>query len=222
MITIHELKKTYATGFTLHIDHLQIERGESVALIGPNGSGKTTLLRLLAGIEKPDSGTVQIEGSCGYQPQTPFCFRGDVEHNLRLAAKTPELAAHFLQACRLETLRKQSVQKLSGGEKQRMCFARMLAGAFDNLLLDEPFSATDIETEAVLEAVLQAEFSEKNRTLLFSTHLPAQAFRLADKILLLHNGAVAEYTKTADFHSPKSPFGKQFLAQWSVSKCSVS
>lgn len=219
MIRITNLKKKYGDAFTLEIPSLEIGAGERVALIGPNGAGKSTLLRLLAGMMKPDEGSISIEtppAGRGYQPQSPYAFRGTVEQNLRLGAKNGAAVEPLLEACGLKDLRAKKTSQISGGEKQRMCLARMLAGNYPLLLLDEPLSAADIETGALLEQVLLRHCEENRTTLLFSTHLPKQAFDLATKVLILHRGQIAEYGAAAELGTPKSDFGRLFLAQWKL------
>lgn len=219
MITLHNVEKRFPTGFCLRIPDLCIADGERVAVIGTNGSGKSTLLRLLAGIITPDAGTVTVTPPgtrVGYQPQNAYAFRGAVTANVRLAAaKDADLAA-VLKRCRLEEFADKNARLLSGGEKQRMFLARMLAGNFDCLLLDEPFSAADIEMSDVLCGVLTDVCRERGTTLLMATHLPAQALGTATKILLLNDGEVAEYSDAENLTHPASDFGKKFVSRWKL------
>ena len=222
MIRVEGLRKKLSGEFTLAIDELVIEDGERVALIGMNGSGKSTLLKLIAGEWAPDEGCILCDGSAatiGYQPQSPFCFRGTVEKNIMLGVRdeTTDLDA-LLTDCGLTDLRDKKTSALSGGERQRMCFARMLAGNWPCLLLDEPLSAVDIRTSRSLENALVRRCEEQGTTLLMSTHLPAQAMAVSTKVLLMDAGRVVEYTDTADFLHPQSEFGREFIAQWDIRK----
>lgn len=218
MIKIRELEKTLSPDFTLKIGELTIEDGERVALIGPNGSGKSTLLRLLAGILTPDKGTIEIsfpKASVGYEPQSPYVFKGTVLSNVRLGAKNADVS-DVLRECRLEALRDKKADKLSGGEKQRVCFARMLAGNYGCLLLDEPLSAVDIDTGAALEDTLKNHCETNGTTLILSTHIPSEAFRVSTKVLIMNGGRIEEYAPAEALRSPQSEFGKKFISLWSL------
>ena len=219
MIKISELEKKLSPDFTLKIGELNIDDGERVAVIGPNGSGKSTLLRLISGIIKPDSGAVCVSADkrkIGYEPQNPYAFRGTAEQNIKLGVHGKADVEKILFACRLTELRNNPSQKLSGGEKQRMCFARMLVGNYSLLLLDEPLSAADIETSCCLEKFLVDECERNGTTLLIATHLPSQALNIATKTLIMNNGEISEYSDASDLKNPKSEFGKNFIGQWRI------
>lgn len=223
MIRVEGLRKQLSGEFTLAIDELVIEDGERVALIGMNGSGKSTLLKLIAGEWAPDEGRILCDGSAatiGYQPQSPFCFRGTVEKNILLGVREAAVVDldGLLADCGLTKLRGKKTSALSGGERQRMCFARMLAGNWPCLLLDEPLSAVDIRTSRSLEDTLVRRYNDNGTTLLMSTHLPAQAMAVSTKVLLMDGGKVIEYTDTEDFLHPQSAFGREFIAQWDIRK----
>ena len=219
MIRIRNLEKSFSPDFTLRIDELTIEDGDRVALIGLNGSGKSTLLRLLAGILTPDAGEIVCDtpkDRIGYQPQSPYAFRGDAAYNIRIAPRAPKETGALLTACRLEAFAKKKMTALSGGEKQRVFLARMLAGGYDLLLLDEPLSAADLQTGEYLSQTLREVCVQSKKTLLFSTHLPKQAFDIANKILLLDGGRVVEAGGAERFRSPQSGFGRAFFSLWNV------
>ncbi len=217
MIRITNLKKKYSDDFTLSVPSLAVEPGERVVLIGPNGSGKSTLLRLLAGVIKPDEGKIEISfpaDRVGYQPQSPYVFKGTVESNVRLGRHGGADIPALLASCGLEQLQRQRASLLSGGERQRMCLCRILAGNYRMLLLDEPFSAADIDSGELLEQVLLQYCAENDAGLVMATHLPSQAFRLATKLLILHRGEIVEYGSIQELKTPKSEFGQKFLSQW--------
>ncbi len=219
MIKITGLEKKLSPDFTLKIGELNIDDGERVAVIGPNGSGKSTLLRLIAGIIKPDSGSIRITAEktgIGYEPQNAYSFRGTVEKNIRLGMHGDADIGAILKGCLLEALKDKRSSELSGGERQRMCFARMLAGDYGVLLLDEPMSAADIETSERLGEYLAGECSKKGTTLLIATHLPSQAMSIATKVLIMNGGRVSEYSDISGLKNPESDFGKKFIGQWSI------
>lgn len=217
MIQINGLEKKLSDDFTLKIDKLTVKDGERVAIIGANGSGKSTLLRLIAGIIAPDRGEIAVSGAkIGYCPQNAYSFRGTAEQNVRLGAKKGADIEKIIENCGIADIRGKQSSKLSGGEKQRMCFARMMAGNFGVLLLDEPFSALDIEYSASLCEYLKSECENNNTTLLMSTHLPAQALCAATKVLIMNSGRVSEYTDIEKLKTPESEFGRKFIEQWRI------
>ena len=219
MIKITELEKKLSSDFTLKIGELNIDDGERVAVIGPNGSGKSTLLRLIAGIIKPDSGSIEItakKSKIGYEPQNPYSFSGTAEDNVKLGIHGEADIEKILRECRLTELRSKRSAKLSGGERQRMCLARMLAGNYSLLLIDEPLSAADIETSSALEDFIKSECEKSGTTLLVSTHLPSQALNIATKILIMNKGKISEYSDVSQLKNPESEFGRKFIEQWRI------
>ena len=219
MIKITGLEKKLSPDFTLKIGELNIDDGERVALIGPNGSGKSTLLRLIAGIIKPDSGSITVtakKNGIGYEPQNAYAFKGSVEKNIRLGMHGNADIGAIMRACRLEALKDKRSAELSGGERQRMCFARMMAGNYGLLLLDEPMSAADIETSEMLGKYLADECVKNGTTLLIATHLPSQAIGIATKVLIMNGGSISEYSDIAELKKPESEFGRKFIGQWSI------
>lgn len=217
MIKIRELEKKLSPDFTLKIGELDIEDGERVALIGANGSGKSTLLRLLSGVLAPDRGEIHISvprEKIGYEPQNAYAFRGTVEKNIKLGVRRGADPAAVMAACGLEDLKTKRSSKLSGGEKQRMCFARTMAGNYSLLLLDEPFSAVDIETSVMLERFLCSECEKNGTTLLMAAHSPSQVLSVATKVLIMNAGEVSEYSDVLRLKEPESEFGKKFVALW--------
>ena len=219
MTDIKELKKKFPSGFCLNIDNLSFPDGARIALIGPNGSGKSTLLSVLAGALKADSGIIKSsfhKDEIGYQPQNPYVFRGTVEYNIRLGLKGNADLDEIVKKCKLTDLLDKRADRISGGEKQRVCFARMLAGNYKFLLLDEPFSAADIETSRELTDCLVSFCKKNGTTLIVSTHTPAQALSCATDVLILNNGSVSDYSDVSALRNPESVFGRTFISQWSL------
>ncbi len=213
------VRKRISDEFNISVDELTVRKGERIALIGSNGSGKTTLLRLLAGVIRADEGELVngFSGSVGYSPQQPYVFRGTVRQNISVGLrerKSDEELNRAVSLCRISELLDREASKLSGGEKQRMFLARMIAGDYRCLLLDEPLSSVDVEMSDYLAGVI-ADYCRKNEiTLIMSTHLPSQASRVADRIVLLNSGRIEECIETAGGTGFASDFGKAFVSQW--------
>lgn len=218
MIKLVNIRKRLSENFELCIDELYIKKGDRVALIGSNGSGKSTLLKIIAGYISPEQGTVTFTSEnikTGYAPQMPFIFRGSTEKNIRLYDKKTNIS-ELVDKCGLKDLLNKKASDLSGGEKQRMCFARMLMQSNNILLLDEPFSAADLQTSEKLCDLLKEICIKNDVTLIFSTHLPSEAIRVANKVLLLNNGKVEEFTDIDSLKNPLGDFGKKFIKQWQI------
>ena len=163
---------------------LRFSDGKITALLGESGRGKTTALRLIAGLERPDAGTVQVRGKVAYLFQEPRLLPAvSVWKNVRLAAKSDEAAQAALKLCRAEHFADKLPDTLSGGEKQRAALARFFVCGGDILLLDEPFSALDAETKDAVIQNLLPYFRKKTTVLV--THSQAEAARLADETIRL-------------------------------------
>lgn len=180
----------------------RIESGEFFSIIGPSGCGKSTLLNLLAGLEFPDGGTVQVDGRPVAGPGTDrivvfqepglmpwMTVRRNVEYGLKLkgiaASERAERAMTFLRMVHLSRFADSLPHQLSGGMRQRVAIARALALEPSVLLMDEPFSALDAQTRDVLHDELQRIWQETKTTILFVTHNLREAIYLSDRILIM-------------------------------------
>ena len=222
MIVLRDVVQQFGGRIVLEIPELQFVPGKRYGLIGENGSGKTTLIRMLAGTSKPTSGRIEgLEGKkVGYLPQSPYAFSFSVLQNVALALNghgdAKEIAQKALVAVGMESLMDARGDRLSGGEAQRMALARVLVRAYDVLLLDEPTSSTDVRSMDLIETTLKEYVQKTQCTLIFSTHSPAQALRLADEVLYLEKGRVVEQGLAETlFHSPQERT-KAFLRHWSL------
>ena len=223
MIDLRDVVQQFGGRIVLEIPGLQFVPGKRYGLIGENGSGKTTLIRMLAGTSKPTSGRIEgLEGKkVGYLPQSPYAFSFSVLQNVALALNghgdAKEIAQKALVSVGMEGMMNARGDRLSGGEAQRMALARVLVRAYEVLLLDEPTSSTDVRSMDLIETTLR-EYVEKTQcTLIFSTHSPAQALRLADEVLYLEKGRLVEQGLAETlFHSPQDERTKAFLRHWSL------
>jgi ABC-2 type transport system ATP-binding protein len=174
---------------------LRAARGELVAVIGPNGAGKTTLLSILAGIQRPDAGSVDREPrEVGWVPQQAAVYgKLTVAENLRLFARLERVAdpdaavAEMLALTGLGERAGDLAAELSGGNRQRVNIAIGLLGRQEVLLLDEPSAALDPrQRERVWEFVLG--LAARGTTVVYSTHDLREAARHADRVLVLADG----------------------------------
>lgn len=184
----------------------EVNSGELLGIVGPSGAGKSSLLRLLNRLDEPASGTVFLEGrdyreiptrdlrrNVGMVMQRPFVFPGTVAENLRFGPKQQGLElnedeiAQLLQDVGLTGYAAEDVGHLSGGEAQRVCFARALANRPKVLLLDEPTSALDERAKLEVEAVIR-RIAEHGVTSILVTHDLFQARRLAQRVAILEAG----------------------------------
>jgi len=225
-LIVSGLQKSYGGCCVLDIAELCLPTGALCALIGPNGCGKSTLLRLLAGTLVADGGPIRfsepLKGEdIAYMPQKTYTFRFSLLKNVLLAlegfeateARRRALAA--LGQVGLAELARRRADTLSGGEAQRMAFARMIVRPRKLLLLDEPTSSTDIVGNDLVEGALRNFAAHSGCTVLFSTHSPAQALRLADYAFALHEGRLAEQGPARQLlTAPQNEDVAQFLRHW--------
>jgi NitT/TauT family transport system ATP-binding protein len=182
---------------------LEIEQGEFVCLIGPSGCGKSTLLDIIAGLTKPDSGTVQSDGKpvTGPAPDRMVMFQepalfpwldalGNVMFGLKLKPGLTkndrlDIAHRYLKMVGLGGFEHSYIHELSGGMKQRVALARSLAPDPKVLLMDEPFAALDAITREQLYDDLQMIWAQTRKTIVFVTHNVREATCLADRVVLM-------------------------------------
>lgn len=179
---------------------LSVATGSFSCLVGPSGCGKTTLLRLIAGFEKPSTGTILVDGHAVgrpgpdrmvlFQEATLFPWLNalqNVEFGLRLKpslsrAEAKELARYYLEMVGLKDFARHRVHELSGGMRQRVALARALAPNPRMLLMDEPFASLDALTREQLYADLQQIWAAQGKTILLVTHNVREAACLGDKV----------------------------------------
>jgi ABC-2 type transport system ATP-binding protein len=190
-----DLVKRYGERLALRGVSLTAGRGELVAVIGPNGAGKTTLLSILAGIQRPDEGTISVEPErVGWVPQQPALYgKLTVVENLMLFARlerAPDPKATVERMLELTDLRDRSgdrVGTLSGGNRQRVNIAIGLLAEPEVLLLDEPSTGLDPrQRERLWEFILR--LAETGTTVVYATHHIPEADRYANQLIVLADG----------------------------------
>jgi ABC-type nitrate/sulfonate/bicarbonate transport system ATPase subunit len=185
--------------------------GEFRVLLGPSGCGKSTLLRLIAGLDRADSGEVlvndqQVSGpgkdrGMVFQKYTSFPWltvAGNIAYGLKIngvpGEKAKETVAQLIQAIGLSGFEKAYPETLSGGMQQRVAIARTLALRPSVILMDEPFGALDAQTRSEMQQLLLKVWDETASTILFVTHDVEEAIYLADRIFIMsaHPGTIIE------------------------------
>src|SRR3990172_4290484 len=213
---------------------LLLAKGEILALIGPSGCGKTSTLRLIAGFERPDSGTVVIGGrvvangrawipperrgvGMVFQDYALFPHLTVAENvgfgldDLSRDKRQPEVD-HLLQLVGLEKFGRRYPHELSGGERQRVALARALAPKPVVVLLDEPFSNLDADRRAEMREQVRAILKMLSATAIFVTHDHEEALFMGDHVAVLNAGRLEQVgTPEEIFHSPATRFAAEFM-----------
>jgi sulfate transport system ATP-binding protein len=211
---------------------VEIPSGSLTALLGPSGSGKSTLLRVIAGLERPDAGGVEIDGrdATSLPPQrrgVGFVFqhyaafkhmtvRENVAFGLKVArrpkAEIRTRVDELLELVQLPGLADRYPAQLSGGQRQRMALARALAVEPQMLLLDEPFGALDARVRKELRAWLRHLHDEVHVTTVFVTHDQEEAMEVADRIVVMNHGRVEQVGGPRDLYEhPANAFVMGFV-----------
>jgi ABC-type Fe3+/spermidine/putrescine transport system ATPase subunit len=210
----------------LRIDDLDVDADEYVSVLGPNGAGKTTLLRLLAGVDRPSSGTVTLDGvstarggvelrrRIAYATQQPGLLSTSVRRNVELPLRWRKVprkerarrAAAALERLRVTHLADRPARELSGGEQQRVNLARALALDPSVLLLDEPAAALDAATRSAFFADLEQALADRAITVVHVSHRAEEALRFADRVVVLVAGRVHQIgTPEILYREPADP-----------------
>ncbi|MEV4461634.1 TOBE-like domain-containing protein [Microbispora sp. NPDC049633] len=231
-IEVRDVNKSFGATPVLHDVSLDVAAGSLTALLGPSGGGKSTLLRVIAGLERPDTGTVRISGvdatrlspqrrNVGFVFQHYAAFKHltvfrNVAFGLEIRKRPKDeirkRVMELLELVHLEKLADRYPSQLSGGQRQRMALARALAVEPEVLLLDEPFGALDAQVRKELRAWLRRLHDEVHVTTVFVTHDQEEAIEVADTIVVLAGGEVVQAGSPGEvYDNPANPFVMRFL-----------
>jgi polar amino acid transport system ATP-binding protein len=233
-----DLCKSFGRQIVLKNVNLDLDQVRTLALIGPSGGGKSTLLRIIAGLEKPDSGTLYLnDREIIYRETELMAHRRTVGtvfqaynlfphltalQNITLplekvhqykAADARQVAEDILERFGLSEHGQKPPAQLSGGQRQRVAIARAISIKPKLLLFDEPTSALDPEMTAEVLEVIE-ELREEGRDLVLVTHQMGFAHRVADQIALLSGGEIIECGSPEEvLDNPRSEITRKFLAK---------
>src|SRR4051812_22028195 len=233
-ITVRDVSKRFGDFVALEDVSVRAPTGSLTALLGPSGSGKSTLLRVIAGLERQDTGEIFIfeEEKTRVPPQkrgVGFVFQhyaafkhmtvyGNVAFGLKIR-KTPkteirERVSQLLSLVQLDGLANRYPSQLSGGQRQRMGLARALAVDPSVLLLDEPFGALDAQVRTELRAWLRRLHDETHTTTVIVTHDQEEAMEVADEVVVMHRGKVEQVAGPRELYDrPANEFVMTFVGQ---------
>jgi ABC-2 type transport system ATP-binding protein len=201
VVTFRDVTKRYGQLTAVNGLSLELYPGETVALLGPNGAGKSTSLDMLLALRKPTSGNIRMFGEDPYHAVK----KGRVGAMLQSGGLMPEVTVRelvtlvtsfqpkpepvdvTLKRAGIADIAEQRVDRLSGGQTQRVRFALAICGDVELIVLDEPTTAMDVETRQLFWSNMKAEVAE-GKTLLFATHYLEEADQAADRILVINRG----------------------------------
>lgn len=215
LLLVENLVQQHGEGFRLQVPRFAVYPGRAYAVTGPNGSGKTTLLRTLAFLTPPASGTVTFDGVTAGRDaghiqrwrrqatlvmQDAYLFKGSVFYNIAYGLRIRGLsdgevrmrARRALEAVGMADFVDRKPHQLSRGETQRVAIARALALEPRLLLLDEPTANVDAANAEMIERIISRFMETQHMAVIFSTHQPDQAYRLADEVVSLRDGVMLD------------------------------
>ncbi|WP_016933506.1 ABC transporter ATP-binding protein [Rhodococcus sp. R1101] len=220
-LEVAALDKSFGATPVLRHVGFSVKAGSTTAIVGPSGCGKTTLLRLIAGFEKPDSGTIALAGrivagggwtpahrrSVGYVAQDGALFPhatvgANVGFGLPRRARTPAKITELLEMVSLDaSYASRRPDQLSGGQQQRVALARALAREPELMLLDEPFSALDAGLRASTRRIVADVLAKAGITTILVTHDQSEALSFADRVAVMNAGRLAQIGTPREIYS---------------------
>lgn len=214
-LAVRGLCKSYGERQVLRNADLTIAAGEFIAVVGRSGCGKSTLLRLLAGLEPPDAGTIRFSGGTA-RPDTRVIFQDArllpwkrVDENVALGLPKGRDVLPALRQVGLEDRAREWPAVLSGGQRQRVALSRALVHDPQLLLLDEPLGALDALTRIEMQRMIETLWQARGFTALLVTHDVQEAVALADRVVLIEDGAITMDCRV-DLPRPRSRGNPRF------------
>lgn len=232
VLEVKDIAKHYQSQPLIENVSFSVRENETICLLGPSGGGKSTLLRIIAGLEEPERGQVFWKGSditlkpphlrnfsLMFQDYALFphlTVNENIAFGLRMkkrdSAEMKRIVKESLTMVRMEDFGSRRVTELSGGEQQRVALARALAPQPDLLMLDEPLGALDRTLREHLMAELRQLLNEINIPVIYVTHDQQEAFTMADRLLILHDGQILQSGSPYEVYSyPASPWLAEFF-----------
>ena len=227
-VVVHQAKKTIRSKTILDVSDLVLPDQAIIMVIGPNGAGKSTFLRTISGIDKDSIRDIEIDhkkiiqsGLLNHMVQQTYLFDLSVEENVRLGGKglekLDEKVEELLAKLDLLTLRNEKCRNLSGGEAQKVAFARIILSEKPLILLDEPTSAMDVKATKRCEELIVELNRRLGITFIMTTHNPSQALRIGHQILIMDQGKIVEAgTPTHIQNETLDPAAQSYLENWRV------
>jgi sulfate transport system ATP-binding protein len=240
-IILNNISKHFGSFTALNNINLEIPEGELVALLGPSGCGKTTLLRIIAGLERADSGQVLLKGEdktnkdvrergVGFVFQHYALFRHmSVFENIAFGLRVKPRKSRpneteirkkvhaLLELVQLDWLHDRYPDQLSGGQRQRIALARALAVEPEVLLLDEPFGALDASVRKDLRQWLRHLHENLNVTSIFVTHDQEEAMEVASRVVVFNHGVIEQQGSPSEIYdNPANEFVSRFIGDTNV------
>ncbi len=230
LLKLQNISKQFGEKTVLKDINLEINTGEIVSLLGQSGSGKTTLLNIILGLTKMDNGKiifndvdvskVQMKDrgfNIVFQDYALFPHLNAYENIVyglrnKKGLTTEKEVQEYIEFLELKPHLTKKIGELSGGQKQRVALARTLVMKPKILLLDEPLSALDGVIKESIKERIQSIAKEFKLTTIIVTHDPEEALTMSDKILIIHNGDIAQFgTPNEIIHQPSNHFVKEFI-----------
>ena len=236
-LDIKNLSKRYDKKSAIENINIELEKGKILCILGPSGCGKSTILKSIGGFLNLDTGSIILDGkeiskldaadrevATVFQSYALFPNMNVIENvsyglkfRYKDKRKIRELALEIIEKVGLEGYEKKEISSLSGGEQQRVAFARSLVIRPKLLLLDEPFSNLDARLRVQMQAQIKKLQREFNISMIFVTHDQAEAFSIADKIILMNKGNIIQVDTPIDlYNTPKDRFSLEFIGKANI------